>query len=123
MGYENYKVLKKDFESDKVQSEFILVEKWCSENKEYIIRNDDEYVYVCKVEPVDKQQDVRSVRDSYLQQYVDEKFKNVLMWNDMSEEEKQKISAYRRYLLDYTKKDGWEEQNPMPFNEWIRNNG
>jgi hypothetical protein len=36
----------------------------------------------------------------------------------MTEEEKQDIADYRKYLMDYTKEESWWEQNPLAFEEW-----
>lgn len=65
-----------------------------------------------------KQNRVREIRNSYLEQYVDPVVSNPLRWADMSEEEKQKYADYRRYLLDYTTGENWWESNPKTFDEW-----
>ena len=48
------------------------------------------------------QAEVRAVRNSYLEQYVDPK-QLVLVWNNLSEDNKKLYADYRTYLLDYTK--------------------
>lgn len=65
-----------------------------------------------------KQNRVREIRNSYLEQYVDPVVSNPLRWADMSEEEKQKYADYRRYLLDFTTGEDWWENNPKTFDEW-----
>lgn len=65
-----------------------------------------------------KQNRVREIRNSYLEQYVDPVVSNPLRWTDMSEEEKQKYADYRRYLLDYTQGENWWESNPKTFEQW-----
>lgn len=63
------------------------------------------------------QGEVREVRNSYLEKYVDPK-QFVLVWDGLSEYEKQLYAKYRTYLLDYTKLEGWYLRNPMNFEEW-----
>lgn len=65
-----------------------------------------------------KANDVRAVRNNYLETYVDPK-QLVLVWDGLGEGERQLYIAYREYLLDYTKKDNWYLQNPMNLDEWI----
>lgn len=64
---------------------------------------------------------IRSVRDSYLVQYVDSVVSNPLRWADMSEEEKQMYVDYRRYLLDYTENANWYESEPLTLEKWKNN--
>lgn len=64
------------------------------------------------------QQEVRLVRNNYLEQYVDSKIKNPFMWDDLSEEDKLELGKYRKYLLDYTKEENWWERNPLTLEEW-----
>ena len=63
------------------------------------------------------QAEVREVRNSYLEKYVDPK-QLVLVWDGLSEDERQLYTDYRVYLLDYTKTEGWYLQNPMTLDEW-----
>lgn len=66
----------------------------------------------------DKQTRVREVREQYFIEYVDWYQSKPLLWEEMTEEEKQDISDYRKYLMDYTKEENWWEQNPLNFEEW-----
>ena len=67
---------------------------------------------------LDKQTSVRAVREQYFIDYVDWYQSKPLLWEEMTEEEKQDISDYRHYLMDYTKQENWWEQNPLNFEEW-----
>ena len=63
------------------------------------------------------QAEVRAVRNSYLEQYVDSK-QLVLVWNNLNEDDKKLYADYRTYLLDYTKLKNWWLNNPMTFDKW-----
>ena len=63
------------------------------------------------------QAEVRVVRNSYLEKYVDPK-QLVLVWDGLSEDERQLYADYRTYLLDYTEFESWYLRNPMTFDEW-----
>lgn len=65
-----------------------------------------------------KEQEVRTVREQYFAEYVDWYQSKSLLWEEMTEEEKQDIADYRKYLMDYTKEENWWEQNPLNFEEW-----
>ena len=64
-----------------------------------------------------EKEQVRAVRNEYLEIYVDPK-QLVLRWDSLSEEDKADVTNYRQYLLDYTSGDAWWEQNPKTFEEW-----
>ncbi len=64
-----------------------------------------------------KASDVRAVRNSYLEQYVDPK-QLVMVWDGLSEEDKQMYADYRTYLLDYTESENWWLSYPMTLEEW-----
>lgn len=66
----------------------------------------------------DKQTQVRAVREQYFVDYVDWYQSKPLLWEEMTEEEKQDIADYRKYLMDYTKGESWWEKNPLNFEEW-----
>ena len=66
----------------------------------------------------EKAAEVRAVRNQYLKQYVDDRAKSPFMWEEVPEEEKELVGAYRKYLMDYPKTDGWYEQPPNTFDEW-----
>lgn len=64
-----------------------------------------------------KEQEVRAVRNSYLEKYVDPK-QLVLVWNSLTEDEQKEYMDYRQYLLDYPETEGWWEHSPMTLEEW-----
>lgn len=77
-----------------------------------------EYVLASSAEAIEqKKADVRSVRNSYLEKYVDPK-QLVLVWNSLTESEQKEYMDYRQYLLDYPETEGWYEHSPMNFEEW-----
>jgi len=63
------------------------------------------------------QEEVRNVRNSYLEKYVDP-YQLILRWESLAEEQKLDIINYRQYLLDYTNEENWWENNPKTFDEW-----
>lgn len=63
------------------------------------------------------QAEVRAVRNSYLETYVDPK-QLVMVWERLSEDERQTYADYRQYLLDYTQTENWWLNNPLTFEEW-----
>lgn len=65
-----------------------------------------------------KEQEVRAVREQYFADYVDWYQSKSLLWEEMTEEEKQDIADYRKYLMDYTKEEYWWEKNPLDWSEW-----
>lgn len=67
-----------------------------------------------------KEQEVRGVRNQYLETYVDPK-QLVMVWNSLTAEEQELYKDYRQYLLDYPQTEGWYEQNPLTFEEWKEN--
>ena len=67
---------------------------------------------------VAKQDFIRSIRNVYLEKYIDAIVSNPLRWNDMSEDEKAIYINYRQYLLDYTKQEGWYEALPKTLEDW-----
>ena len=68
--------------------------------------------------PVEElQAEVRAVRNSYLESYVDPK-QLVMVWDSLSADDKKLYADYRQYLLDYTEVEGWYLNNPMTFEEW-----
>lgn len=64
-----------------------------------------------------KANDVRAVRNSYLEEYVDPK-QLVMVWDSLSADDKQMYADYRTYLLDYTKSENWWLGYPMTLEEW-----
>lgn len=117
--YENWKILKTEL-SEK-QEEYAKVAEWCNENQQYTIEEVGEYYQVVKIpEPTveEKQEQMRAVRNTYLEQFVDPVVSNPLRWADLTEEEQQMYADYRRYLLDYTKGENWWLEAPKTLEEW-----
>ena len=84
---------------------------------------DGQFVLTSSDEAIEqKKAEVRSVRNQYLKQYVDDRAKSPFMWNEVSEEEKTLIGEYRKYLMDYPETEGWWEHSPMTFEEWSNQN-
>ena len=76
-------------------------------------------IYLVEEELVEaKKADVRTFRNQLLETEVDPYVTNPLRWEDLSEEEKQKIKDYRSYLKDYTNGENWWEANPKTMKEW-----
>ena len=76
-------------------------------------------IYLVEEELVEaKKADVRAFRNHLLETEVDPYVTNPLRWEDLSEEEKQKIKDYRNYLKDYTNGENWWEANPKTMEEW-----
>ena len=68
--------------------------------------------------PVEElQAQVRAVRNSYLEKYVDPK-QLVMVWDSLSADDKKLYADYRQYLLDYTEVEEWYLSNPMTLDEW-----
>lgn len=77
-----------------------------------------EYVLTSSAEAIEqKKAEVRAVRNSYLEKYVDPK-QLVMVWNSLTAEEQELYKDYRQYLLDYPQTEEWYEQNPLTFDEW-----
>lgn len=69
--------------------------------------------------PVEElQSEVRAVRNSYLEKYVDPK-QLVMVWDGLSIDERNTYAEYRKYLLDYTESDEWWLENPLTLDEWL----
>lgn len=79
-------------------------------NGEYVMTSSDEAIE-------QKKDDVRAVRNSYLEKYVDPK-QLVLVWNSLTGDEQKEYTDYRQYLLDYPETEDWYKQNPLTFEEW-----
>lgn len=71
---------------------------------EFVLKTDDKAIEKQKEE-------VRVVRNQYLETYVDPK-QLVMVWNSLTAEEQELYKDYRQYLLDYPQTEGWYEQNP-----------
>lgn len=96
-----------------------VVEEDTEHSVEDYMQVNGEYILTSSVEAIEqKKTDVRAIRNSYLVKYVDNRAKSPFMWDEVPEEEKKLIGAYRKYLVDYPETEGWYEQNPMTFEEW-----
>lgn len=109
--------------SDTDSEFFCLVKDEVVEDTEHTVADyklcDTEYVLITDEKAIEQQKaEVRKVRNSYLEEYVDPK-QLVLVWDSMSNEDKQTYSDYRQYLLDYPESSSeWYLQKPKTFNEW-----
>jgi hypothetical protein len=66
-----------------------------------------------------KEQEVRTIRNDYLKKYIDDRAKSPFMWDEVSDEEKEVLQAYRKYLMDYPETaEDWFEHNPKTLEEW-----
>lgn len=65
-----------------------------------------------------KEQEVRTIRNDYLKKYIDDRAKSPFMWDEVSDEEKEILQAYRKYLMDYPEtSEDWFEHNPKTLEE------
>ena len=65
-----------------------------------------------------KEQEVRATRNRYLETYVDP-FQLVIRWGTLSETEQGYLIEYRQYLLDYPNSEGWWEEEPLTYEDWL----
>lgn len=65
--------------------------------------------------PEQKQEMVRSVRDSYLAYWDFSQLRD----SPYTEEEKDILAEYRQYLRDYTKEENWWEHEPATYEDWL----
>lgn len=110
------------------EEELPYVAKYCNENNDLIMIR--EYDSITKDEKTIKryrifnipvnilETRVRNKRNIYLEQYIDKLASNPLRWNDLSYEEKENLSEYRRYLLDYPQQKDWYKKYPQKYDEW-----
>lgn len=66
-----------------------------------------------------KADEVRAVRNSYLEKYVDPVVCNPLRWAELTPEEQQQYADYRRYLLDITEDESFPNIVVLTFDEWV----
>jgi len=96
------------------------VSVWCLNNHAFIDKISNK---VYKIKSIfdktkeEKMKAVRETRNAFLKRFVDQK-QLLLVWESLSESEKEDIKNYRQYLLDYTKKENWYEKDPLTFDEW-----
>lgn len=67
----------------------------------------------------DMKNNVYMFRAGCFERYVDWYQSKSLLWEELSEDEKNNISSYRIYLKDYTNNDNWWLQNPLEYDEWL----
>lgn len=65
----------------------------------------------------DKKDNVRGIRNQYLETYVDP-YQLVIRWGTLIVEEQNDLIGYRQYLLDFTEQEEWWEREPLTFDEW-----
>lgn len=82
----------------------------------------DGKTYLKGKEPKKTAELVRSKRNEYLKMYVDPMAGNSLRWADLTEEERQSYSDYRKYLLDIPQKKGFPNVDVLTFEEWKKDN-
>ena len=89
---------------------------YCNKNGKVIEDKGDYLEAVNPPEPSieDKQVQVRSVRNQYLEQT--DKF--MIVDYPITDEERDLYKQYRTYLRDYTLSENWWESNPLKFYEW-----
>lgn len=66
---------------------------------------------------MEKASELRNIRNCFLQKYVDP-YQLPLRWKDLSEDERNKISNYRKYLLDLPQSENFPENGIIPLNEF-----
>lgn len=80
-------------------------------------------IYISKAELTQaKGDEVRLIRNDYLEKYIDVVVSNPLRFGDMTDEEKQRYYDYRRYLLDITKNESFPDVKVMSLEEWVNVN-
>lgn len=62
-----------------------------------------------------KQEEVRKVRNSYLE--ATDKY--MIVDFPITDEERESYKTYRQYLRDYTTQEDWWENEPMTYEEWL----
>lgn len=115
IGYQNDKIAFIANTKEELENmPCVVLDKIEETDKEYFLHNGE---YVCEVSIEDMQSEVRAVRNSYLEKYVDPK-QLVMVWDSLSAEDKKLYADYRTYLLDYTDNEDWYLSNPMTLDEW-----
>lgn len=115
LGYQNDKIAFVAETKEELENmPCVTLDRIEKTDKTYFLHN-GEYVFEVSIE--DMQSEVRAVRNSYLEKYVDPK-QLVLVWESLSVDERNIYSDYRRYLLDYTDNEDWYLKNPLTLDEW-----
>ena len=110
-----------DIITDENGSVYTETTVWCNENAAMLEEIEpDSNIRRFKVLPVpepngeEKREKVRFNRDQYLR----ETDKYMLSDYPVSEEEREKYRAYRRYLRDYPETAEWFDKEPTTFEKW-----
>ena len=115
LGYQNDKIAFIANTKEELENmPCVTLDKIEKTDKTYFLHNGE---YVCEIPVEEQQSEVRTVRNSYLETYVDPK-QLVLVWDSLSEDNKKLYADYRTYLLDYTNTENWWLQNPKTLEEW-----
>ena len=116
LGYQNDKIVFVAETREELENmPCVTFDKIEETDKTYFLHNG---AYVCEIPVEGLQAEVRAVRNSYLEKYVDPK-QLVMVWDGLSEGERQLYADYRTYLLDYTELEGWYLNNPLTLDEWL----
>lgn len=65
-----------------------------------------------------KSEQVRQIRNQYLEIYIDPVVSNPLRWGEMTLDEQQQYVNYRKYLLNITEKAEFPNVEVFNFDEW-----
>ena len=106
-----------DIDSKFFMMNFDNIEEDINHNSTDYEQYDGEYLLKSEIPQSKKEDDVRNIRNQYLEIYVDP-YQLVLRWNTLSEEQQNSIAAYREYLLNYTEIEYWWKQFPLTYDEW-----
>lgn len=87
------------------------------ETDDDIQKIDNEIVIGCEALTAKKKIVMRKTRDEYLEKYVDP-YQLPLRWNDLTKGERQRITDYRRYLLDVPQSANFPNEAVKTFDEW-----
>ena len=111
------------YKNEMTNAKYADLAVYCNKNGKVIEDKGDYLEAVNLPEPTveELQAEVRSVRNSYLEKYVDPK-QLVMVWDSLSADDKKLYADYRQYLLDYTEIEEWYLSNPMTFDEWKQSN-
>ena len=61
---------------------------------------------------------IRKIRNEYLEKYIDPIVSNNLRWAEMDAETRNEYTDYRRYLLDITENENFPNVHVMTFEEF-----
>lgn len=117
MDYANFTMTIDDIK--KQQDEYASWSEWCNDNGYQIFKTDG--VYACRpyAEPLENMvEEARKYRDMLLEKEVDPFICNPYRWENISEEEKLNLLAYRQYLLDVPQLPEFPNVEIMNFEAW-----